>query len=204
MMAALVFAASFAATPQLAAVQAVRPPGMTSLAVVVRSNVAGRYAVVTVRGGSIEGQPVDQPILLERFWFGWQPLDMVGPQICLLSDRGIPASSVEVLVRGLPPSVGDLACRLPPVIDAGSPADVAYLRARMRGPFVPYVIVSGDYGMGEWYGSGGGETFFKRTGSGWTRIAYGGGALGTRDLQRMGMPMSVICAFHTYDAACPK
>src|SRR6185503_5406662 len=151
--------------PQQAALQALRPPGTTPIPTVVRSNVVGRYAIETVRGGEIEGQSMDQPVLVEKFWFGWQTLDVVGPQACVLAQRGIPAATVEGLWRGLPPSVGDLACRLPPeAVDAGPLTDVADVRVHMRGPFVPFVTVSGDYALGTWYGAGGGETLFKRTG----------------------------------------
>ena len=49
------------------------------------------------------------------------------------------------------------------------------------GVFHPYVVVVGDYAVAEWYGAGGGETFFKRSGKRWTRFT-GGGAYSAQGL----------------------
>jgi hypothetical protein len=188
---------AFAASPQEAALQS------TAATTIRRTNIAGDLATVYVADGTVEGARVDVPVLVERFPFGWQPIDILEDP-CDILQRRVPSARVAALMRGMPS--GTRACRpdATSTLDVGPRRDVEAIRYRMRGPFVRTVVVSGAFARGEWYGAGGGEEFFKRSGSRWIRIGGGGGALGARDLRRLGVPLSAICAFHTYDAKCPR
>ncbi len=170
---------------------------------VFRTNVVGNLATVYVSGGRLDGTRVETAILVGRFSFGWQSLEVLDNG-CLLPERGLSARTVALLMRGIPSILGACAYDDGPTADEGSAADVAAIRYRMRGPLVPYVIVSGPFAVGGWYGAGGGETFFKRSGSGWRRIGGSGGATSSEELRRMGVPNTAICAFRTYDAKCPN
>ncbi|MDQ2993283.1 MAG: hypothetical protein M3R30_10780 [Candidatus Eremiobacteraeota bacterium] len=175
-------------------------------------NVVGKVALVEVVGGRIERWRVTAPILVKRFPFGWQSLDLA-TDACHFYYAGISDRDAVLLSRGIPVVTYQGRCRAK-TVDAGPAAEVAAVRYRMRRPFVPYVIVSGSFSKGEWYGAGGGETFFKhgnewlrigdgetffkRTGDDWLRIGGGGGAMSTDELRRIGVPNTAIRAFCMY------
>lgn len=66
---------SYAPTPALAAVRALR--WISKRPVVLRINRVGQYAAVLTRGGIVEDSPVTSPIIVERFAFGWQPVEIL-------------------------------------------------------------------------------------------------------------------------------
>lgn len=192
---AMLFAAaagSFAATPERAALRAV---GFVSQPKVVRVNRAGRFATVLTRGGLMESQPVREPIFVERFTRGWQALSTIYSQCDLRQMRTLvgDADATRLMSRMPAPTPDRASCVA--IGDSGSAADVVAVRAQMRGPLIPYVLVSRDWALGEWYGAGGGSSLFRRTGTRWTLVAGGGGSLDIDILRRHGVPLADACRF---------
>lgn len=190
----------FAQTPEAAAIHALYAVKNATLAV-ERTNVVGRYAAVLVRGGLMESSPVTSPILVERFSFGWQALDVLNFQ-CRLDAHVTGAKDAANLMRGFPKLRDDRPCR-GVQRDVGPQADVDAVRKQMGGPLTPWVVVSGAFALGQWYGGGGGETLFKRTSGNWKRVTSGGGAMGVIELKKYGVPPSAWCPFGAWDATCP-
>jgi hypothetical protein len=191
---------SYAATPQQAALDAVYA---SRSAVVVRTNVVGRFATVLLRGAKLEGAPVDEPILLERFSFGWQPLDIVNFP-CRLLTHAIPPRDTQRLMLGMP----RLRTQPPGRVcneddnDVGPAPQTEAVRRLMQGPLTPTVVVAGDYALGQWYGAGGGQSLFVLRAGSWHRLTGGGGALGVSEMRRYHVPQSAWCTFRIYNAAC--
>ncbi|HLJ84137.1 MAG TPA: hypothetical protein VKT51_08205 [Candidatus Eremiobacteraceae bacterium] len=192
--------ANFASSPQQAALNALYQPKGT-VAVVERMNVVGRYAAVLTHGGLMEGSAVIEPILVERFSFGWQALDVLYFQ-CQIDGHGISRGDGARLMRSLPAPKNDRPCR-GVRNDSGPVQDIEAIRRQMDGRLIPYVVVSANYAIGGWYGGGGGATLFKKRVGGWHRIAGGGGAIGVAEMREYGVPQSDWCAFGIYDAICP-
>ncbi|HEY1866832.1 MAG TPA: hypothetical protein VGG70_00955 [Candidatus Cybelea sp.] len=191
---------AYAATPQGAALRAMytdpkSPP------IVKRVNVVGAYATVLTTGGRIEGELVTEAILVERFSFGWQALDALNLQ-CRLDSHRLSQSLNGALMRGMPRPQDDRPCR-GLLRDAGPHDDVETVRRLMRGPLVPYVVVSGNWAMGEWYGAGGGEALYQKHEGRWHLVEDGGGAMGVDYMRKFGVPQSDWCRFGIFDAKCP-
>jgi hypothetical protein len=159
---------------------------------ILRVNTVGRFAIVVARGGYVDSltHSPTSAYLLERFSFGWQPLDVVLDD-CLLGFRGIAAADQRRLLAGMHvPSFADVCNRVRR--DAGPAADIAVLRARMNGPMVPSVVISGQYAYAEEYGDGGSCGLFRRAGSGWTLLS---GCKGSPDPTVLAkIPSSTLCA----------
>jgi hypothetical protein len=190
---------AYAATPQSAAIGAMyvdprRPP------VVERVNVAGSYAAVLTSGGRIEGELVTAPILVEHFSFGWQPLDLLNLR-CRLESHGLGRNTDDALMSRMPKPQDDRPCR-GYLKDAGPRQAVESVRRMMDGPLVPYVVVSGDWAMGEWYGAGGGQSLYRKRDSRWYLVESGGGAMGVDYMRKYGVPRSDWCEFGIGDAKC--
>lgn len=188
-----------ASTPQRAAIGAMysdpkKPP------VVRRVNVAGSYAAVLTSGGRIEGELVTVPILVERFSFGWQALDLLSLR-CRLGSRELGQRVDVALTAGMPQPADDRPCRGYRA-DAGPTADVEAVRRLMGGPLVPYVRVAGDWALGEWYGAGGGEALYRKNNGRWQLVENGGGALDVGYMRRYGVPQSAWCELGIFDAKC--
>ncbi|MFY9720606.1 MAG: hypothetical protein WAK16_13290 [Candidatus Cybelea sp.] len=187
-------------TPQNAAIRALYSDPK-HLAVVKRVNVAGSYATVLTSGGRMEGDLVTDAILVERFSFGWQPLELVNLQ-CRLDAHNFRRDALTALMRGMPQPKDDRPCGKQPR-DAGPAPEVEAVRQLMRGPLVPYVVVSEEWAMGEWYGGGGGQSLYAKRSGKWQLVESGGGAMGVDYMQKFGVPKSAWCAFGIYDARCP-
>jgi hypothetical protein len=194
MIAAAFLAASFnfAATPERAATNVSFPSGRARVVSTVR---VGRYAVVVMRGATIEVSVDRSAILLEHFSFGWQPLLLVDAPCQIVGRNGITKAQALLLARDIPPPSDPPNCTNG-AGDRGPQADVEAIRrlATARG-FVPFAAVSGDYGFLSWYGPGGGEQFFKRVHGRWHTIMNGGGAVSARDAAMMGVPRSASRVF---------
>ena|ERR1700681_2046810 len=191
---------SYAATPQKAALAAVSP---VRPAPIVRINVAGRYATVRIRGAMLEGSLIDAPILVERFSFGWQPLEVVN-FVCRLQSHGLSPRDQRQLMQGMPspiPPPAGRACNEDNT-DVGPAPQVEAVRRLMQGPLTPSVTVARGYALGHWYGAGGGETLFVFRAGNWHRLTGGGGALGAAGMRWHHVPQSVWCTFRIYDAPC--
>jgi hypothetical protein len=204
MIAALVLAATVAGpqTPQAGALSFLQPvPGVHAIVRVAAQTP--NYAVLQFSHAEIEGQAAAGQILVKRFPFGWQAIDLSsGPALAMCSVRayGLPAADFARLRSVLSASTADC----PSGIDAdqrdvGAARDVSSVRALMvaggRSEIVPYVRVVENYAYAPWYGNGGGENFYKKTAAGWKMFAGGGGALQSYELhQHYGVPLSIAQA----------
>jgi hypothetical protein len=173
---------AYAATAQGAAIGAMHADPKKPV-LVKRINVVGAYAAVLTSGGRMEGDPVTFAILVERFSFGWQALDALNFH-CNLEAHRLGRLTDDALIEGMPKPKDDRPCKVALLRDAGPRDDIETVRQIMRGPLIPYVVVSGDWAMGEWYGGG-------------------GGAMGTHEMRKFGVPQSDWCKFGIYDAKCP-
>jgi hypothetical protein len=191
--------APHAATPQAAAVGVVSFAAKTPPSV-LRVNTVGRYAVVLTSGGKMEGASVTAPILVQRFSFGWQAVDVLNFR-CRLDSHGLGPRVNALLMRGMPRPQDERACG-DVVRDSGPAADVQAVRRLMRGPLVPAVAVYQDWALGHWYGAGGGETLYHKHGGRWTFVAGGGGAMSVAEMRRYGVPRAGWCKLEIYDARC--
>jgi hypothetical protein len=192
---------NFAPTPQNAAISALyadpkRPP------VVRRVNVVGHYAAVLTSGGRIEGDLVNEPILVEHFSFGWQALDLLGLR-CRLEARELGRNVDAALMAGMPRPKDDRPCH-GYFRDSGPREDVENVRGLMRGPLVPYILVFGDWAIGEWYGAGGGESLYRKREDRWHLVLSDGGAMGVDDMRKYGVPQPAWCKLGIFDARCAK
>ncbi len=185
----LLGAATFGSTPQETIERWLLPQTKT----VDRINASGDFALARVSGVSIESFNLRSPILLKRFSFGWQVLATI-TAACELAELGVPDPTITLLAQGMSLPEDTQDCHGPGFVpDMGSITDVESIRQLMgMGVFHPYVVVVGDYAVAEWYGAGGGETFFKRSGKRWTRFT-GGGAYSAQGLISGGMPRAAAC-----------
>lgn len=188
-------------TPQQAAI-AVGDIGLKKPPVVTRINLVGAYAMVLTRGAAVEGHSVTSPILVERFSFGWQALEIVNFR-CSLDVHALGAHVDARLMQSMPTPQDDRPCR-GLYKDAGPRTDVLAVRKKMRGPLIPSVVVSGDWALGEWYGGGGGQSLYRKRNEAWALVTSVGGAMGIAEMLHYGVPRSAWCAFGIYDAKCPR
>lgn len=184
------------ATPQDAAIHAVNAE--KSAPIVLRTNIVGEYATVLTSGGRMEGSTVSVPILVKRFSFGWQALDVLDTR-CALNTNRLEASTIDRLMRGMP-RVNNTRCD--GLRDAGSANEVARVRMLMRGPLVPYVVIAGDWAIGEWYGAGGGQSLYRRHRGEWQIVTTGGGAMNASEMRKFGVPRSASCTLTSDRSMC--
>lgn len=170
-------------------------------AVVKRVNVVGAYAAVLTKGGRMEGDPVTFAILAERFSFGWQAVDALN-FYCNLQAHRFGQGIDDELMRGMPKPKDDRPCKGKLLRDAGPRDDVEAVRQMMKGPLIPYVVVSEDWAIGEWYGAGGGQSLYQRRADRWHLVETGGGAMGVDYMRKYGVPRSDWCTFGIFDAKC--
>ena len=141
----------------------------------------------------MESSPVNDPILIERFSFGWQPLEVVSDTCDKRFLDAVAGTEAAVkLLAGMQLAVPSEKCEVFP-IDRGSAVDVAAVRAQMRGPLIPYVLVSRDWALAQWYGAGGGDGLFHRVSGRWVRKGGGGGAMDIDILRAFGVPLADAC-----------
>jgi len=163
-----------------AASQAVLP----SNARIARVNAAGEYATVLLRGGIMEASELRVPILLKHFSFGWQALELVDSS-CTLEHLAIGTRAKRALMHGMPKPARDRTCD--DLRDSGDPLAIETIRKKMLGALIPYVVVRTGFAVAGWYGGGGGDVLFKRSGSHWQWAAGGGGSMGTQEMQANGV-----------------
>ncbi len=202
MIATIILAASIPApqTPQAGALAFLQP--RVGVHAIVRITAqTPNYAVLQFSHAEIEGQVAAGQILVKRFPFGWQAIDLSsGPALTVCSVRayGLPAADFARLRGAL--SASTAGC--PTGVDAdqrdvGSAADVSAVRALMisGSEVVPFVRVVQNYAYAAWFGNGGGENFYKKTASGWKKLAGGGGAYQPAELHKQyGVPLSIAQA----------
>ncbi len=159
-----------------------------------------RYALVLTEGGTLEGQPASDPLLVKQFGFGWQAIASVSNR-CDLREFDIGRDAERTLLHGMPlPEEHDGACAKS--ADRGDDADVERVRSLMQGPLTPEVLVSGLYALGTWSGAGGGVSLFRKRGENWSWIGGTGGYLIVDEMIAKGVPKKNACAFRPRDGAC--
>jgi hypothetical protein len=193
-----------AQTPEAAAIGTVyAAPGKRVL--VRRTNRAGRYAMIWLQNGMMESSAMNDPILVERYSFGWQALDVVNFG-CRPTGHGIDVETAHALMRGLPARVNHRPC-VEMESDIGPADQIEAVREIERGSGLhPWVAVSGGYALADWYGGGGGEHLYARRRGRWTLIAGGGGSMDAGILRAFGVPMAASCELAGWSAsgpACP-
>jgi hypothetical protein len=195
---------SIAPTPQKIALQIEHAaPGLH--VTIQRVNVAGRFATVVTRNGLMEDSEVSA-ILVEHFSFGWQALESDDFR-CRFAVSSISADDRAKLMREvpIPEHIPHGRCDPNAESDSGPPGDVEAVRSQMgTGPLVPSVSVAGPFAVADWYGAGGGMDIFEKQRGTWRFIGGGGGAYGTTDMPRYGIPARYWCPLRLYDAKCPK
>jgi hypothetical protein len=204
MITALLLAATVAApqTPQAGALAFLQPTAGVHAIVRIAAQTPN-YAVLQFSHAEIEGQVAAGQILVKRFPFGWQAIDLSsGPSLTMCSVRayGLPAvdfarlrSTLSTSTAGCPTGI-DADQR-----DVGPSADVSAVRALMvmggRSEIVPYVRIIENYAYVPWYGNGGGENFYKKTAGKWKLLVGGGGAYESGELHsRYGVPLGIARA----------
>ncbi len=188
-------------TPQAGALAFLRPTPDRAQPVVRVDVQTPRYALVQYGHAKIEGWASAGQILVERFAFGWQAIDIsnIGEiTTCSVLTHGIPQSDYSRLRGAL--SVAPSNCPTgadPDQRDVGPAADVSAVRALMisSSEIVPFVRVVENYAFAPWFGAGGGENFYKKTASGWNKIGGRGGAYQSSELHKLyGVPLSIARA----------
>jgi len=187
-------------TPQTAALQAVRYPGHVA-AKIARTVIVGNYATVLLHAAIVESAPLTNAILLQKFSFGWQLLDIVD-SACVFRARRIARNTTELLMRRMPRVNSPTSCKGYYGTDYRARREVAAVREFARGPFVPFAAVYRDWAKSDWYGAGGGEAFYHLRNGRW-RVAFGGGgAYSTEELRKCGVPKAAWCPFRVHGTKC--
>lgn len=196
----LLGAHAYAESPERAALSAIYSNSKTA-PVVRRVNIVGPYATVLTSGGLMESSPVHEAILVERFSFGWQALDILNVS-CRLHDHALGARIESMLMRGMPRPSSNNFRMCTGLRDAGPTADVEKLRPLVDGPLVPYVIVSNGWAIAQWYGAGGGMSLWQKRAGRWLLVEGGGGAMGVSEMRRYGVPETDWCKFGIAGIKC--
>jgi hypothetical protein len=187
-------------TPQAGALAFLQPTAGVHAIVRVLAKTPS-YAVLQFTHAEIEGQVASGQILVKRFAFGWQAIDLSSASTltaCSVRAHYLPAADFARLRSVLSASTVD--CPTGDDTDqrdVGPAADVSAVRALMVGAaeIIPFVRVVKNYAFLEWVGNGGGENFYKKTVSGWKKFAGGGGAYQSYELhQHYGVPLSIAQA----------
>ncbi len=160
-----------------------------------------RYALLHYSGAKIEGWPATGQILVEKFAFGWQAIDIniIGAlTVCSVRAHQISQQDFSRLRGALDATRHDCPSGADSdQSDFGSAADVSAVRALMVGKpeIVPFVRVVENYAYAAWFGAGSGENFYKKTAGVWKMFAGGGGAYQSSELHKQyGVPLSIAKA----------
>ena len=136
---------------------------------ITSEQVRGNVATVSFVHAKVEGSDYSGRILLHRYPFGWQAVSMAG---------------------------GHEAFRAGELHDIGPANDVTAVRSMMANLYhgrqiIGPVHVVKNYALATWWGFGGGEALFKKTGKDWTVVTKGGGSLDAAGLRSYGVPAAV-------------
>lgn len=177
---------------------------------ITRMTKAGDYAVASFEHGRIEGSHYSGQLLLQRFDFGWQVVDLSASRRFTTADltaHGITAGTAAALLQGFVPSKfpwgtyhGALCAE-----DSGDTRDVTAIRKLLLmsvGEAISPVVVDSGYAFARWFGNGGGEDIFLERNGAWTRIAGGGGAFNTKDLVTYHVPPAVASRLMRQQLRC--
>ncbi len=167
----------------------------------IRTNRAGRYALVVVRGGHFEDSRGDLIILTKHFDFGWQSIADMYTNCDFVALIASESERMDLLhaVDGIHTTKGPC----PPAgsrVDRGPRSDVEAIRSIDPAAFVVSVWVADAYALAELPGA---QRLYRREGGRWVRIGGGGGSMIGEDLKHYGVPRSDWCTLLPYDAGCP-
>ncbi|HEY1976138.1 MAG TPA: hypothetical protein VGG89_06330 [Candidatus Baltobacteraceae bacterium] len=157
----------------------------------------GDLAIVSV-DVVIEGSRTKRDMLLQRYPFGWQMIELGRPKLlpCQLKARAADAAAVAFFAGGIGLGKDSPEYCSSPSRDVGHLSDVVAVRSLMNSAattpkvhaMIPSVHIIDGYALGAWYGAGGGETIFAKRNGVWKEIAGGGGAYAPSDLTKLGVP----------------
>jgi hypothetical protein len=167
---------------------------------IVAESQYGRHAVVSFEGGQIEGQFDNGQLLLEKFSFGWQVIDLSIHRFTTqdIESHGISAADTQALLHGFVPGVARPGWGPHELGDYGPAADVDGLRRTMvdwPGEAIGAVKVYSGYAMLLWFGRGGGERVFAKRNGRWEQITGGGGCLDAAGLVHYGVSTAAAARF---------
>jgi len=155
--------------------------------------MAGPFSVATFQHGLMEATFIDAQLMLQRFGFGWQVIDLSKHRRFTTSDilsYGVSQAEAKKLLHGIVPGSTRLnACNPACLWDRADPRDVEEIRKMMlgeQGQAIGPVVVDTDWAMLGWWGEGGGEVLFTKHDQRWKKVTGGGGCIETRDLQKAG------------------
>jgi hypothetical protein len=182
-----------ARTPEIAATNSVGGKA-------IQTNLAGRYALVVVRGGHFEDSVGDLVILTKHFSFGWQSIADVYTNCDVVEMIASESERLDLLhnVHGIHTTKGPCPAA-GSVVDDGPRADVEAIRASDPAAFVETVRVAQAYALAALPDA---QHLYRREADRWVRIAGGGGSLAGEDLKQYGVPRSDWCTLLPYDAGC--
>jgi hypothetical protein len=167
------------------------------------SRTAGRFSVATFQHGQIEGRFANQQLLLEKFDFGWQVIELSHGSRFTTRDlqlHGISAADARELLHGNIPGRSfwcSSDCK-----DHGPSNDIEEVRKLMlyfQGEAIGPVKVDSGWALLNWRDRGGGQALFAKRGGQWERISEGGGCLQLSDLEKYGMPLFVAQRFEQWN-----
>ncbi|MBV8244367.1 MAG: hypothetical protein JOZ38_00445 [Candidatus Eremiobacteraeota bacterium] len=162
----------------------------TLRATAVRSSQS--FAVAQA-SGILESYHFHGEVLLERFSFGWQviDLDIHGISHCMLTSHGAPGAVASRLAsQRFELSYCGIDQR-----DYGAQNDIDSVRRLAQSEYdeaVSSVIVWKDVAVINWWGAGGGMGTYHRVSGAWKHTGSGGGCLPAATISEMyGMPVSL-------------
>jgi hypothetical protein len=171
-----------------------------------RIATVGTFAVVSFQHGTLEATDFSGQILLQRFPFGWQAIDVSRSLTTEdLEAHGVSASDASLLLNRSVPEKGMHARASPCAADVGTRADVAAVRQlllyRQNEAILQVTIVSG-FALAAWAGNGGGmDVLAERSGT-WRDLAGGGGAVNAADLEKLEIPAATAKRLIQLNARC--
>lgn len=185
-------------TPEAAAIAFLVPKTTHSQTTVKVTAQSPHYAIVKFTNAIIESTPAAGYLLVRKFSFGWQSIDLTTNEkpfpLCAVKRHGVATGDLQALNNGWATTSPCTPGGKTDYRDAGAASDVDAIRIKMAGvnEIVPVVRVVGNYAFLEWWGWGGGENFYKRTPTGWAQFVGGGGALRPDELhQHYGVPLAI-------------
>jgi hypothetical protein len=164
------------------------------------------YAVVSFRNGQIEGSIDDGQLLLQKFPFGWQVIDLSIHRFTTqdMASHGIAAAAAQALLHGLVPGKAQAGWELGDYGPAADVDDISRTMVDSPGEAIGAVKVYSGYAVLLWFGRGGGERVFAKRNGGWVPITGGGGCLDTAGFVHYGVSAEAAARFAQWFPCGPR
>ncbi len=151
----------------------------------------GDSSVVSFEHGLVEGRTVKGQLLLRRFDFGWQTIDIALPAFRMadLEGHGISVGNAALLL-GVNPGRGNPSRHFCSA-DFAKSNDVTAVRKLMLSrpdEAIGGIEIASGYAVAYWWGNGGGADVFAQQSGTWRRLAGGGGVIDAAVLEKLGAP----------------